>query len=250
MKNLLRALALLLALPLTAQSATVDLEGFSVSWDDDNLVVRTVSTTSRILRNQPVPDFENQDKVFTVIQLDWKAPIVLSGLNERKFISLPVFEVNAKDGWALTDLGTYLNGSTVSTGDATITSYGNGKITFDKAASPADVEHHSGHFASGQQSLWGTSESNAREIECSASGVCVAAKSGVIDLRNTYVADFGEVGGTSTFSYRPIYPREDYSFQFITVTTERFVSSVPEPSSMLLSLFGVAMVAMRAARRA
>lgn len=248
--KLIPALSMAALAPL-AYAGSVELEGYTLTWDSPNLVAVKVGTTSHIptastppyINVNPAPDF-SQNSVFTVVQFAWSAPLTASGQDSTSLVPLPVFRVTAADGWALTEVGGYFNGTVAATGDAGVTSIANSTLTFDL---PADKLYLSiDPMYQAKSGYWGLSDAATRALQCQ-DGVCTGAKHAILDMSETYRFDFGAAGGNASLNFRPIYAGDDYSFQFVDVRVERL--AVPEPSTMLMMGFGLGLLMLMQARR-
>jgi hypothetical protein len=223
------------------QAGSIELEGYTLSWDSPNLVALKVGTTSRIptastppyVNVNPAPDF-SQDSVFTVVQFTWNNAVTASGQDSTALAPLPVFHVTAADGWALTEVGGYFNGTVEATGDAGLTAFSNSTLTLDLP--PDNLYRSINPMYRATSARWGLSDTATRAVQCQ-DGICTGATQATLDMSQTYRFDFGPAGGNISFNYRPIYANDDYSFQFVKVQVERL--AVPEPSTMLLMGLGL-----------
>jgi hypothetical protein len=237
------AFALALLSPIASHAATQVFDAYSISWNSENLQFDKLSTTSQITRRPTTPDFTSQDTVPTVVEFTWKNPITYSGVTQQNPIPLPTFDILAQDGWAITAVQYYFNGNLSATGDATQSAIANASISFDKPKTAADFESTSiyGGFQT-KSGIWQLSGSAGRLIECNADGGCVGATHAVIDTSQSYRSDIGPDGGSTTFSFRPVYSNDTYAMQWVVVNVQRIQSTVPESSTS--ALLGIGLLAL------
>lgn len=233
----------------SVQSAPVtqgelDLGGFSATWTGQ-YSIHSVTTLGPLDINPP-PDFENNDVVSTVVDFNWSRPLVLEQADDGVFIPLPLLDIRAKEGWAITEISTYFVGNFVSTGQAELVPQQNTAIAwFGREPSSVDLEQSIWPLSKQSSSYWLLSDNLKPGKSCSEPEACIGFSHVTVDMSKSFKASITSPDSSLVFAFAQPYD-SGFTKQWIMVKTER-IAPVPEPGSLVLMCMGIG--ALGVARR-